>query len=353
MTGDFFNILAGSMSAWNQIGLFCGGLLMFAIGGAMLADFIWWRVTADHFTGKINGVLWDGKHYFPMVEYTNHAGAIIQADTESGSSILTTKFPGRQVKVLVKPKDPETARIKGYVWFVIGLILALPGLALCGIAVTQYDFSIYTILIGLGVIGYGGLKLSKIIKPKNKREKLDKFRNRKRKERQKKREKMKSLSEQEIKERLAKHDKTNIKIMPVMLLIGLALLCGGIYLGNEQYKMEQVGVSAEGSVIRFERVTNHSSEGNSFTYYPVVRFEDEQGNAVTFKSRVGSSHPTNEQGDIVSVIYNPQNPEKAMIDSGWWNWFPTIGCASASLLFLWINIQTYIGTRRRAKGDYF
>jgi len=353
MTGGAFDFIVGSMMAWNQVGLFFGGSLMLAIGGAIIADFIWWRVTAEQFTGKIIGVLWDGKNYFPVIEYTNKIGTIIQANTNSGSSVLSTKYPGRQVKILVKPKDPETARIKGYVWFILGLIFAVPGLALCGVALTQYEFSLYTILIGLGVLGYGGFKLAKTIKPKEERENVNEFQSRKRKEWQEKREKMQSLSEREIKERLDKQDKANAKWMPVMMLLSLALFSGGLYLGNKQYQMELVGVLAEGAVIRLESVNNPSSEGNSTTYYPVVRFEDKQGHTMTFQDRVGASYPMNKQGDIVTVLYDPQYPDKAMIDRGLWNWLPAMGCAGAGLLLLLVNMQTYRRSRRRAKGAYF
>jgi len=353
MTGGAFDIIVDSARAWNQVGLFFGGFLMLAIGGAIIADFIWWRVTAEQYTGKIIGVLWDSKNYFPVIEYTNKIGTTIQANTKSGSSILSTKYPGRQVKILVKPNDPETARIKGYAWFILGLIFVVPGLAFCSISLTQYEISLYTILIGLGVLSYAGFKLVKIIKPKEERENVNAFKSRKRIEWKEKWEKMQPLSEREIKEHLNKQDKTNAKLIPVMMLLSLALFSGGLYLGNKQYQMEQVGVVAEGTIIRLERVNDPNSEGNGFTYYPVVRFEDEQGHTITFQDRVGSSHPMSKQGDNVTVLYNSQFPNIAMIDRGMLNWLPAIGCAGTGVLLLLVNIQTYRKRSRRVKGDYF
>jgi hypothetical protein len=353
MSGDIFDVFVGSISAWNQIGLFFGGLIMLLIGGVMIADFVWWRVSADQFTGKIIDVLGNGKNFFPVIEYTNKVDTLIRANTNSGSSHLATKYPGRLVKILVKPHDPELARVKGYVWFILGIIFAGPGIVMSFVALTQYEISLYTILIGLGILGYGGFKLSKIIKPKSERESVGEFQSRKRKEQQKKWDNMQSLSEAEIRERIAKQDKANGTMVPIMMLLGLALIGGGYYLGNDLYEMELGGLHAEGIVTGHERVHDTSSDGGGPSYYPVVRFKDELGNEVTFKDRVGSSHPTDKRGDVVEVLYEPQNSDKAIIDRGLWNWLPSLGVGGAGLLLFTVSIRTFRAMGRRARGDYF
>ncbi len=50
-------------------------------------------------------------------------------------------------------------------------------------------------------------------------------------------------------------------------------------------------------------------------YFPVFTFTDAQGTVHTIHSSSGSSPPDYEVGDSVPVLYSPNDPENAKIDS--------------------------------------
>ena len=72
------------------------------------------------------------------------------------------------------------------------------------------------------------------------------------------------------------------------------------------------GVTAEGTVVDLER--RYSSD-NGTTYRPVVQFVDRSGTAHRFVGSVGSSPAAYSRGESVAVIYDPDSPEDALLDS--------------------------------------
>ncbi len=53
----------------------------------------------------------------------------------------------------------------------------------------------------------------------------------------------------------------------------------------------------------------------STAYYPTIRFTQENGTDMTFKSTTAIEHYTYEVGDPIKVVYNRLKPEQAVIDS--------------------------------------
>ena len=87
-------------------------------------------------------------------------------------------------------------------------------------------------------------------------------------------------------------------------------------------KFLEVALGAEGKVLRMEK--RKSSEGA--IYYPVFSFIDREGKEHEIHSSYGSYPPRYEVGDSISVLYEPQNPRKAEIDSFLSLWLgPVIG----------------------------
>lgn len=71
-------------------------------------------------------------------------------------------------------------------------------------------------------------------------------------------------------------------------------------------------VSAPGRVVALRQ--DRSSDGSSY-FYPVVEFRLPNGETQTLRSNVGSNPPTYRQGDAVTVLFDPQLPESARIQS--------------------------------------
>ncbi len=65
----------------------------------------------------------------------------------------------------------------------------------------------------------------------------------------------------------------------------------------------------------------------------------------------GSNHPIDERGEIVGVIYDPADLERAIIDRGIWNWAIPGGSGLFGALILVASLRGLVGAyRRRAVG---
>jgi hypothetical protein len=105
----------------------------------------------------------------------------------------------------------------------------------------------------------------------------------------------------------------------VSLLFGLALLIGGGYFVERQREFVAKSLAAEGRVIENEPVhwTSDNGRGSSHTSYrAIVSFTDRRRQAFTHRDSIAFSPPSFYAGQTVTILYDPQNPENAMIDRG-------------------------------------
>ncbi len=81
-------------------------------------------------------------------------------------------------------------------------------------------------------------------------------------------------------------------------------------------------VKAQGTVVDVvSRTQTQSGERKTF-FYAVVEFRTADGEAIRFEDSTGSNPPAYRVGDAVEVLYDPQTPQSAMIDS-WVLWLPS------------------------------
>lgn len=351
-----FELLATTMMAWNQVALFCGALLLLLLGGVIVADFIYWRVRAQRFNGVITGIRrGQGSSqraiYYPVIAYSTLDGETITADTDSGSSSLANKIPGRKVSVMVLPRDVETARIKSTIWGVIGTLIAAFGVGLLTVAIDFSEINGTTVVIVAILLVWGFYKLKASIKPKSQRQDKADFRARKKSERQAKRQAMPLLNKQEVMQILNEHDRANKKLLPWMLGLGLMVFGGGVYLAKDLVSLMIVAERADGRVVSLKRQYNANSEGSSYTYYPVVEYQNLNGETIRFQDKVGSSPATDRRGDRVRVIYDPDNADRVRIDRGLWNWLVSGGCLAIGALLVGASLNSYRHLSRRVADE--
>jgi hypothetical protein len=103
----------------------------------------------------------------------------------------------------------------------------------------------------------------------------------------------------------------------VSLLLGLALLGGGIYLAKDVLRLQHGGVAAVGTVVDAQgkheiRVGGDRGVESRSENSAMVEFTPVGGNTVQFKSLTWSRQTI---GDQVKVLYNKDNPADARIDS--------------------------------------
>jgi len=104
--------------------------------------------------------------------------------------------------------------------------------------------------------------------------------------------------------------------------IGSIFLITGIIIGVNTRSFFGKSISTEGTVIDLERHTSRDSKGRSSTaYYPVIKFTANSGKSIEFEANSGSNPPAYTQGQKVEILYNPQEPESATINSWLDLWF--------------------------------
>jgi hypothetical protein len=112
----------------------------------------------------------------------------------------------------------------------------------------------------------------------------------------------------------------------LFVLIGVAVLIGGVVAAVKQGRKSARGVAATGTVVDLvKRVFNPGSAG---VYCPVVDFATATGQRVRFESQFGTMPASHRVGQSVAVRYDPADPQKAEVDSVTANWFVP-GCTIA------------------------
>ena len=97
----------------------------------------------------------------------------------------------------------------------------------------------------------------------------------------------------------------------IFILVGLGLFAGSIYSLQQTNEFLTSAIQAEGTVI--ELIPRRSD--NSTTYAPKVSFLSASQQPYTFTSSSSSSPAAYSRGEKVSVLYAPNNPSDAKIDS--------------------------------------
>lgn len=109
-------------------------------------------------------------------------------------------------------------------------------------------------------------------------------------------------------------------------LIAVAIGLGILYLGQlwRAHTQNQITamVKAQGTVIEVVSRTKTQSGESKTYFYPVVEFRTAEGAVVRFEDSTGSNPSAHRVGDAVEVLYDPQTPQSAMIDS-WVLWLPS------------------------------
>lgn len=124
---------------------------------------------------------------------------------------------------------------------------------------------------------------------------------------------------------------------PKGLIGGFFLLAGLVSFGAAAVKTYHVntlaisGDKAQGTVTLMLRRSNGSGRGGGRSWFTYVLFQTESGQEITFRNRQGSALRSFNKGDIVEVVYDPAEPENAMINNLWTRFASVFGALFSSL----------------------
>ena len=96
----------------------------------------------------------------------------------------------------------------------------------------------------------------------------------------------------------------------VFSLVGLLLVAIGAFLLVRTKTFISTAQETKGTVIRM--LSSSGSEGGT-VYAPVFQFTTIQGQSIEVEEKVYSSPPQFSQGQVVDILYNPQDPSRARV----------------------------------------
>lgn len=82
-------------------------------------------------------------------------------------------------------------------------------------------------------------------------------------------------------------------------------------------------IPAEGRIVDVVSRTRTSGGERKTLFYPVVEFRTVDGESIRFEGSTGSNPAAYRVGDTVKVLYDPQTPQSALIDSWEEVWMPS------------------------------
>jgi hypothetical protein len=127
----------------------------------------------------------------------------------------------------------------------------------------------------------------------------------------------------------------------VLLPIAAVILLGtSLWYAYSSFMFYSGGVEVQGTVVRLEE---SSSPDSGTTYSPVFSYTVD-GQEYEYESVNASNPPTHQVGEVTTLLYNPNNPEKARENSFGELWLlPCILCpVSFVMIILSIGIPIFM-----------
>lgn len=119
-------------------------------------------------------------------------------------------------------------------------------------------------------------------------------------------------------------------IPPLFLAIGLGACALSAYLYTNTRQLVAQGEHARGTVTALSR--------SGSAYFPVIAFKTAEGSQIEFVGKSGSSSPTFVKGQQVDVIYRPEDPNHAKINTFLDLWAPPLFLAIFGTIFFVIGL---------------
>lgn len=120
-----------------------------------------------------------------------------------------------------------------------------------------------------------------------------------------------------------------IGVLAIVSFLCSAPIAAWFYFSTARFL--EVAIETEGVVIEIDKSEN--SDGRTM-YRPVFAFTADNGRNYEVPSSVSSGRPSHGIGDKVSILYDPEQPAEAELDSTWRLWLGAViaGFLSAGAL---------------------
>ncbi|WP_076798292.1 DUF3592 domain-containing protein [Chloroflexus islandicus] len=109
--------------------------------------------------------------------------------------------------------------------------------------------------------------------------------------------------------------------LPMMFIAGMFFLSFGWNIRADLERQMAAMIPAQGVVVEVVSRTVNTNSGNRTFSYPVVEYRTATGELIRFESTLGGNPPAFQTGDRVEVLYDPQTPQSALVNT-WEHWLP-------------------------------
>lgn len=131
-------------------------------------------------------------------------------------------------------------------------------------------------------------------------------------------------------------------------LLTVIALAGAIAVTAYRMQMLSQAESATGTVIGFNTSISANDGRTATVYSPVIEFTTTEGERLTYSPNTSSSRQPGEVGDTVNLLYDPADPNTAVINTFWQKWF---GSMIAALLTVVFGAVAVFVTRLARSGE--
>ena len=125
----------------------------------------------------------------------------------------------------------------------------------------------------------------------------------------------------------------------VFSLVGLLLTAIGVFIWIRTRIFLSTAQEVKGTVVRM--VYSHSSEGGG-GYSPVYQFRTIEGQTIEAGDSMSSNPPMFHEGQIIDVLYDPKNPQKARIKKWMSLYFVSVLLGGMGLIFGGVGVVLLI-----------
>jgi hypothetical protein len=128
---------------------------------------------------------------------------------------------------------------------------------------------------------------------------------------------------------------------------GALLLTLGVIIGQKPWHLIMDGTRTTGRVVAYETRSGSNKTG----YASIVEFEAGD-RTVQFTNHMGR-YRMPVKGEVVTIFYDADDPEQAMIDYGKLNWFPWSGIFGMGLLLVLAAIDRWLRSKSIPRTSVF
>jgi hypothetical protein len=331
-----------------EIVFLLAGSVFVVIGLAIVYSEIKARRGTQRAIGKVIGYSTGPKRdrvtasFYSVAEYIGLDGRKRYIESSVGSS-APLHAVGDTVTILVNGEEPHKSVFQSTLSLIVGCVIASMGMACVLVFAITFQANTYSLIMAAAVL------IATVVKLKSLRRKVplswtmwQEY---------KKQALGTKVFDEHAKDRIAwadplmiaaaasQYKKSQRFAVPFLFAVGF----GSLLLGHHFYvKTEgflEKARRASGHVVELKEVESTDSDSSS-TWAPVIEFNDDSNRRLRFVESISSNPPGYHRGQVVTILYNPENPNEARIDRGRANQWAAILLASVGSLFLLLAIFT-------------